>query len=70
MKKNTLVVLSACSLTLLLGCSRSNSFLDIHDHNADGQITREEYDRTFDSIDQNGNGLLENEEVGNVLSGH
>jgi hypothetical protein len=69
-KKIILVLCATVAVTLPLGCSKSNSFLETHDHNSDGQVSREEYDQTFDSIDSNGDGVISDEDVGSVLYGH
>lgn len=57
-------------VTFSFGCATSNSFLNTHDHNSDGQVTKEEYDQTFATMDRNGDGFLDSEEIGAVLSGH
>ncbi len=70
MKRTALYLLITVFIALTLGCTKSDSFLKTHDYNSDGQVTKEEYNRTFDRMDANGNGLLDDEELTNVLSGH
>jgi hypothetical protein len=59
---------------LVSGCSSSggggNTFLETHDLNSDGKISRDEYHRSFDTIDYNGDAHLDDSEIGSVLSGH
>lgn len=70
MKKNMFYLCLGLYVVFSFGCAQSNSFLQTHDHNSDGRVTKEEYDQTFSTLDSNGDGLLDDEELGNVLSGH
>jgi hypothetical protein len=70
MKRITLYLCVAVFIALALGCAKSKSFLETHDYNGDGQVTKEEYNRTFDAMDTNGNGVLDSGEAGSVLEGH
>jgi hypothetical protein len=71
------IMINLCVLiavALVAGCSSSggggNTFLETHDYDSDGRISRDEYHRSFDSIDYNGDAHLDDSEVGSVLSGH
>ena len=74
MRKKVLNLLILLILTLVSGCAPSgggtNAFFDTHDYNSDGKISRDEYHRSFDSIDYNGDAVLDDGEIGSVLSGH
>jgi len=74
MRKKVIYLFILMILALVSGCSSSggggNTFLETHDHNSDGKISRDEYHRSFDSIDYNGDAYLDDGEIGSVLSGH
>ncbi|MGW8195477.1 MAG: hypothetical protein ACWGOX_14560 [Desulforhopalus sp.] len=70
MKRIILIVCAVLAVVSALGCSKTKSFFETHDHNGDGQVTREEYNQTFSTIDYNGDGVINNEDAGSVLSGH
>ena len=61
-------------LAFISGCASSdggaNAFFGTHDHDGDGKISRDEYHRSFDEIDYNGDAYLDDGEMGSVLSGH
>lgn len=68
----TLGILTVVSLAA--GCSSSgggnSKLLETHDYNSDGEISRDEYLRSFDMMDSNGDEVLDSAEAGSVLSGH
>lgn len=74
MRKKVLNLYILMILALVSGCASSggggNTFLETHDYNSDGKISRDEYHRSFDSIDYDGDAYLDDEEMGSVLSGH
>ena len=74
MKKIVLRLFVLVAIVMVSGCASSgdgsNTFLKTHDYNGDGKISREEYHRSFDSIDYNGDAQLDDGEIGSVLSGH
>lgn len=61
-------------IAMVSGCASSgdgsNSFLKTHDYNGDGKISRDEYHRSFDSLDSDGDAHLDDGEIGSVLAGH
>jgi hypothetical protein len=74
MRKMTLNLCILMILASISGCASSgggaNEFIKTHDDNSDGKISRDEYHRSFDSIDHNGDAQLDDGEIGSVLSGH
>jgi hypothetical protein len=74
MRKKMINLCILMLLALVSGCASSgggsNTFLETHDYNSDGKISRDEYHRSFDSIDYDGDAYLDDEEIGSVLSGH
>ena len=63
------IMIKLCVLfifALLTGCASSggnNTYLESHDHDNDGRISREEHNNSFDSMDADGDGHLNNEEM-------
>jgi hypothetical protein len=62
------------TLALISGCTSSDggakAFIETHDYDDDGKISRYEYHRSFNEIDDNGDAYLDDGEMGSVLSGH
>ncbi len=74
MRKMTLKLCILMTLALVSGCALSgggaNQFIETHDYNSDGKISRDEYHRSFDSIDYSSDVCLDDGEIESVLSGH
>ena len=74
MRKKILCLCILMILALISGCTSSgggaNAFLETHDYDNDGKISRDEYHRSFDGIDDNGDSYIDDGEIGSVLSGH
>ena len=74
MRKNLLTLCILIVVSLVAGCSSSgggnSKLFETHDHNSDGEISRDEYLRSFDMMDSNGDEVLDSGETGSVLSGH
>lgn len=74
MSKMTIKLCILMTLALASGCASpgdgANNFIETHDYNSDGKISRDEYHRSFDEIDYNGDAQLDDGEIGSVLSGH
>lgn len=74
MRKMALNLCILMIFALVAGCASSDggkkAFFDTFDADSDGKITRDEYNRAFDNIDYNGNEILDDPEIGSVLSGH
>jgi hypothetical protein len=54
------------TIALIGGCASSggnNAFLDTHDHDDDDRLSRDEYHRSFDSLDTDRDGHLDQTEL-------
>lgn len=66
MRKITVKLCILFLFVLLSGCASSggnNAYLETHDYDDDGRISREEHNKAFVSMDIDGDGHLNDEEI-------
>ena len=72
MKKNLINLCMLFLLAIFSGCTSSggnNAYLETYDHDDDDRISREEHNRAFNSMDNNGDGHLDGGELQRGHSG-